>query len=325
MKSFNVKISRVLLLIILVFIHSCKRSNNIQDRVVTAAYVPAGYYLPFLVVESDGLLEKRGYSIELKRFNDNAHMINAFLNGHLDVTAQSAMTMFPVEQRHPGLFKFICGQYLNSYYFVVPDNSSMKTLYDLKGQTIGVWKSPTAEAYVKLLLGKIGLYEKKDYNLQRFGAAEIAAALDNNSVNVIFGFDVPIAKLVASGRFRYLRPDIMVNLLPKDKVFNGGAFINTRLISKNPKKAKAIRDALFEAIEKIRTDKNHVNKILAAKLGVSIEVASKAYLDEFTWPNAQLMNSAQATFNLLKEYDGLLKMGLADELDARTLFWLPSQ
>jgi ABC-type nitrate/sulfonate/bicarbonate transport system substrate-binding protein len=189
MKSRKVPMKNAILAL-LIIISSCVLSNGCKrpqdSRTVRAAYVPAGYYLPFLIVESDGLLEKRGYSMKLQSFGDNAEMISLFINGHLDVTAQSCFTMFPIETQHPGLFKFIYGQYTNSYYFMVPTSSKYLSLGHLKGAKIGTWKSPTAENYIKLILRGANLEVKRDYDIQRFDATDLAPALENGVVPVIW-------------------------------------------------------------------------------------------------------------------------------------------
>jgi len=249
-------------------------------------------------------------------------MVNLFLNGHLDVAAQSAMTMFPVEQEHPGLFKFLYAQYNNSYYYVVPKNSPINHLRDLKGKKIGIWRSLTAEAYVKLTLARIGLrYDKepKDYDFQAFGANDLTAAMENGKVEVLFGFDTQVAKLVSSGNFRYLEEDAINNLMPDGcQVFNGGAFIRTRLITENQRKARAIRDAFFEAIESIRRDPERAKLILLDRVKMDRKLAPDLRLDTFTWPNEQSMTSAERTFGLLKDHNVM-----TGEINIRGLFWMP--
>lgn len=301
------------------------RSPDLET--VRAAYVPAGYYLPFVVAKEQGLFEKRGYKIELQRYQDNAHMINLFLNGHLDVTAQSSFTMFPTELDHPGLLRFVYGQYANSYYFMVPSQSQFTSLADLNGATIGTWKSPTAVNYIKLLLGRAGLAENKHYTIQRFGATEWPAALENGVVDVVFGFDVLLARLALTNNYRYLAPDALEGLLSGTMVFNGGAFVSAKLTERNPDKARAIQEALLEAIEIIRTDRELTARIAADTLlpdGLSREqrlaIARAARFDVFTTADTDLIESARRTLDLLFEH-GVV----SERFDVSDLFWAPQE
>lgn len=322
----------VVILLMCGLMGGCSRSSSTDtsgpsstDRdVVYAAYVPAAYFLPLLVVERDALLEKRGYSIQIKSYESNTEMVSLFLNGHLDVAAQSAFTMFPVENEHPGMFKFIYGQYCKSYAFVVPTTSTIKSLGDLKNKTIGIWQSPTAEAYVKLLLQKRGLIYTRDeqqFTLKPYPASSLAAQLQNKTVDAMFGFDLPNASLVSTGKFRYLEPDAVASLIEGAKApFNGGGFVSTRLIASNPKKAKAIKEALFEALETIRTKPEHVTAILSAKLKFTDNIARTARLDEFTWPNGELILAGEKTAAALQQAGVLLQA-----VDVRGMFWLSPQ
>lgn len=297
----------------IVYLAGCSSGD---ENVVRAAFVPAAYYLPFLVVENDGLLEKRGYGLQLQRYNDNAEMISAFLNDNLDVTAQGANTMFPVEMENPGRYKFVYGQYVRSYFYVVPDSLAYNNLADLAGDTIVTWRSPTAEVFIKLTMRRQGIADSV-YHISRVGATEWAPALENGVATTVFGFDVPVAGLLAQPEFRVLQPDAVENLFLEEPEFNGGAFIRTKLIVEDPAKARAIREALFEALETIRSEPDRVRSILANRLGAAPEVVAEAALDRFAWPNQQMIDHAQRMWQELGE-QGFLQ----GETDIQNLFWL---
>lgn len=301
-----------------------------QFEVVRSAFVSAGYYLPFIVVKHERLLEKRGYTIELTKYQDNTHMVNLFLNGNLDVTAQSSFTMFPTEADHPGIAKFIYGQYAGSYFFMVPSGSPIRALADLRGKTIGTWKSPTAVNYIRILLKSAGMQmeeegkERGDYKVQRFGATEWPAALENGVVPAVYGFDVLLARLAITGKYRYVAADSIEKMLNGQKVFNGGAFVSAKLIAENPKKARAIREALLEAIKIIQTDPELTARIAAedllpaeAPLDERLKIARASHFDTFALPDEALMKSAEQTLQLLVD-DGIVPK----RLNVRDLFWL---
>lgn len=293
------------------------------DREVRAAFVPSGYYLPFIIMKHDNLLEKRGYTLTLSRHANNALMINAFVNGQLDVTAQSAMTMFPIEEKHPGLFRFIYVQENLGYSFVVPEISSIGSLKDLKGKHIGTWQSPTAEVCIKIRLQREGLFPK-DYKISRYPAEAVAGALQSGAVDAVFLFDVPCQALVDSGDYRYLLRSAMKGIIDElingerieVPVFNGGGFINTTLLSYNPKKALAIRDALLEAVRIINTEPARCRQVLAQELEAPEKAAQKATLDRFSPPQSDTVKSATETLHLLKTA-GVVE----NEFPVENLFW----
>jgi taurine transport system substrate-binding protein len=283
---------------------------------VKAAYVPAGYYLPFLVVESEGLLTKRGYALELTSFQDNAQMVSLLLNDQLDVTAQSCLTMFPVEADNPGLVKYVYGQYLQSYYFVTKEGSGINDLAGIKGKKIGTWKSPTAEKFIRMCLDVEGLKYDDDYTIEKYNANQWPEMLENDVVPVVFGFDSGVAMLLSRGGYKVIAPKALEHLLPGARIFNGGGFIRTKLISRDPAKAEAIRDALLEAIEIIRTKPDRVASVVEKKLGMPPNSETLVAFDEYETPNENMYLAADQTMKLL-ERNGFIKK----EVQVRDLFW----
>ena len=77
-------INTIISVIIFVILTGCGGSNeqSPQSTTVKAAYSPSAFYLPFLVMESEKLLEKRGYSLTLEKIPTNAIFVNLFLNKH---------------------------------------------------------------------------------------------------------------------------------------------------------------------------------------------------------------------------------------------------
>lgn len=295
-------------------------ASSPPSTVVKAAYVPSGYYLPFLIVEQDGLLSKRGYTFQLVPHNDNTQMITMFLNGHIDVTAQSSLTMFPIEAKTPGMFKFIYGQYNNSCFFVVPTGSPITTLTDLKGKRIGTWKSPTCRTLINLILKrhKLSTADGVDFTIVPYGANEVAPLLEAGKLDVAFIYDSVAAKLVASGKYRYLNEQAINSLLPGSApLFNGGAFIRTRVITDEPEKAKAIREAFSEALETIRKDPDRVNRLIAERLQLELGTAQAMNRDLFDWPQASMVESARKTMQLIQEDEVSQK-----SIDIDSLFWM---
>lgn len=281
------------------------------SKLISAAYVPAGYYLPLIVAEENGYFRDAGYDIELKRFNDNSLMINTFINGQLDLTAQSALTMFPIMERYPQRVKFIYGQLANSYFFVVPADSDIHTLDQLQGRTIGTWQSPTAEIFIKLMLHSRGIPDAL-IRIQRFGASDVAGALVNRTVDAVFLFDFQAENLVQNHNARYVEPNAIREVLPTGSgyIFNGGAMVNSALLADEPDKAVAISVALSRALQYIRDNPLAAKQMLARKLGVSLTSYESVQLDVFETPSPSLVRSASETAKLLYEA-GVLREPLA--------------
>jgi ABC-type nitrate/sulfonate/bicarbonate transport system substrate-binding protein len=295
----------------------CKKNTD-SDFIVRAAYVPAGYYLPFLVMESEGLLEKRGYALRLTKFMDNAEMVSLLLNDQLDITAQSSITIFPIEADNPGLIKFIYGQYLHSYYFVVNSRSQIKTLSDLRNMKfkIGTWKSPTADTLIRLVFNRAG-FNENDYEIKKYNATDWPAMLENGLVDIAFGFDTGVARLIENGAYRVVEKDALRNLL-EGELFNGGGFIRSKLLTTNPQKAEIIRQALYEAIKIIKENPERIRAIVIEKLKAPERITDLVSFDDFQYLNENLYDAAEKTYSMLKN-SGILM----SKINIRAMFWKP--
>lgn len=302
-----------LILFVMFSVASCGRSSG--DREITAAFVPAGFYAPLVVAEHEGFFDDEGYDLTLERYNNNSLMINAFLNNALDLTAQSAFTLFPIAAENDHPFQFVYGQYLGSYFFVVAEDSSINSLGDLRGATVGTWQSPTAVAYINILLAEGGL-RPDQYEIRRFGAADVAGALSSGSVDAIFAFEFQTESLVQEGGYRYVAPEVGSELVQGAAPFNGGAVISKELVRQDPNKAAAISRALGRAVDFIRSHPDETREILADRLGVDLRNLHQVPLDEFARPNGPMIDRAESTAALMREY-GLL---VGDDFEVGLLF-----
>jgi NitT/TauT family transport system substrate-binding protein len=289
-----------------------------QNKIITAAYVPSGYYLPILIADENGYFRDAGYTLKLQRFNNNALMISSFINGNLDLTAQSALTMFPVEVAHAGTFKYVYGQFANSYFFLVPSNSKIGKLSDLRGRTIGTWQSATAVAFIKIILSSSGLSES-DYKIVRYNATDVSSALVNGNVDAVFLFDAQAENLVQNFGAKYLDKSAIANIQTPSgmvRLFNGGAMINSALIKSDPQMAQAIQSALLKAINYINQQPVAARVQLNTALNIHLRNPDAVQLDVFQPIDGTLIATASDTAALMAAH-GLL----SGAPDVSQMFW----
>jgi ABC-type nitrate/sulfonate/bicarbonate transport system substrate-binding protein len=255
------------------------REKPAARRHITIGAVRAAYYLPEFVVYRNGYLASRGYEVELKIYERNTDMINDYLAGRLDVVAQGALTLFPMELRYGNRFLFIYGQNSSSYSFLVPQNSKISSLQQLQGKTVVIWTSTTADTAVKLILAKAGGIQPK--TIDRVDISTLNQVLSNNKADAVFSTDVFIAQALREKWGRYLEPAPLTRYV-LDPFFNGGGFITPELASREPKVAKDLQMAFEQAIEFIGTHDQDARSMLPEFVKtVTLEDATKAPLDQF--------------------------------------------
>ena len=84
-------------------------------------------------------------------------------------------------------------------------------------------------------------------------------------------------------------------IIKTTSVFNGGGFLNPKLISTNPQKAYAIKQAFIEAIQIINTKPKRAYQILSKKLNSSDSIAFNAVYDKFHIPDVNVPGQTYIT------------------------------
>lgn len=291
-----------------------------SGREVRAAYQNGGSYLPFLVVEDRALLQKRGFTLRLTRYPGDRleQLLFDFLNNKVDVTAHSGVTLLPLSAAYPGAFAFLYGQFADSYFFLARD-TTLSRLSDLEGLTVVTWPSPTAEVLAALAIRNRGSRSNPPAII---ATEDWLERLATDSTLVAFAYGRHVVKLQHQG-FRVVDQNAVRYVGPgsddhRSRLFNGGGVIRTQLVVRYPTKARAIRDALFEAMEIIDTEPDYIADLLSRQTGLDEPDARAMPLDEFMWPTEALSESAEQLEIAMHGH------GIYNGLQARlaNLFWI---
>lgn len=309
----NVKtlIRDALLIVMVIALVACSADRT---KVIRMGAVPAAYYLPIFVVQEKGFLKTRGYESRVEVFSANTNMMDAFLTGNLEIAAQSSGTLFPLESRQPNRFRFIYGQNNKSYSFIVAENSEIQSLKDLEGKKVATWPSPTAQLAIQLSVKPF--FDPSKVAIQPVEFKLLNQVLFQKEVEAVFNTDVFTAQAIRSGKARYLE-QLPLPKYVMDPFFNGGGFINPKLITEDPKMAKAIKEAFDEAIQYIN-EHNEEARLLIAKpeyVPAEKEDILAAPLDEYISVEQVNIEQAQRLADIFLE-----KNMLAKKIDVSKLF-----
>lgn len=272
--------------------------NTNQQETVKAGFVPAAYYLPFYVAIENGYFAEEGLQLEKIDFGSVSDQVNALIHGDIDITALGSGGGFPLEAKQPNQFKYIYGQNSKSYAFLVKTNSNINQIADLKGKRIGTWPSPTSTTFIKLITKKY--FDKDDYTLVLLDYKFHPAALDREDVDALYTYDVAIAMTLNSGVGEYLAENPLEDEV-LNPFFNGGGIISTKA---DPEKAEKIKRAMDKAVLFTQQNPEKSRQILAKIMGIDIEIAEQAPIDDFKTIEQLDMQKVQKVADIL--YDGRL-------------------
>jgi NitT/TauT family transport system substrate-binding protein len=265
--------------------------------------VPAAYYLPLMVAVDQKLFEKQGFKGDLTIFNNNNDMINALLRSEVQVSALGSGGAFPLQVASPGRIRFVYGQNSKSYTLLVPLNSTIRAIGDLKGKRIGTWQSPTPKAFLHLILdGQIG---KDGFEIISDDSKLVNQLLKRGSVEALYNTDVFTQQAVESGLARVLAQNPLEDYVMKP-FFNGGGLVLRDMEAKQPDVYKTVVAVMHEAVEFIAANPAEARRSLVRHIDVSESIAKDAPIDEFVQLDAVDRAKAQRVADLLFD-SGLLK------------------
>jgi len=271
-----------------------------QQETVKAGFVPAAYYLPFYVAIENGYFEEERLQLEKIDFGSVSNQVNALIHGDIDITALGSGGGFPLEAKQPNQFKYIYGQNSKSYAFLVKKNSKINEIKDLGGKRIGTWPSPISTTFIKLITKKY--FDEDKYTLVHLDHKFHPSALDRGDVDALYASDITIAMTLNSNIGEYLAE----NPLEDDVLnpfFNGGGIISSKT---DPEKAQKIKRAMNKAVVFTQQNPEESRRILAKVMGIDLEIAKQAPVDEFKTIEQLDMQKAQEVADILYE-EGLME------------------
>ena len=157
---------------------------------------------------------------------------------------------------------------------VVPANSPIKSLADLKSKRIGSYAGAagTATVLLRVITSKYFGYDPgKTNHLQYAGAALLPELLAKGDLDAVLLFDPIAVRAIASGKFKSIAnlPTIYKEKVGEDFLWIGYA-TNDDVMAKNPEALKAFNKAWLEAVAYVKAHPE-VFEPVAKQLGLDAD------------------------------------------------------
>jgi NitT/TauT family transport system substrate-binding protein len=227
------------------------------------AYTPIDFGL------ANNLYQKRGLDLEIVSFNGAARMNQAIVAGAIDIGLGSGASMSDIGKGEPAL---CIAQTLGppaDIAIVVPYDSPIKTLDDMRGKIVGVASIGSVTEWMVLEIARQKGWPIGDMKAAGIGATDAAvAAIRTKQVDALV-VDIAIGFLLEPQKIGRLL--IPCSNYVKDFIMHANYATNT-LMEKNPEAVTAFCAAWFEAVALMQKDKEQTVKIAApiAKLDPAI-------------------------------------------------------
>ena len=287
--------------------------------VVRVGYQKSG---AFLLVKQDSSLEKKlaplGYHIEWREFPSGPPIVEAINAGALDVAhSGDAPLVFAQAAGVPFAYFGVSVPSPDSSGVVVPKDSPVKTLAELKGKKIAFAKGSSAHYLVALALDKAGLTfaDIKPVYLQ---PPDARAAFQSGTVDAWAIWDPFLAAAEIDAQGRSLTADL--KLSPHREYYFG----RREFVEGNPDVVTALLDVLQVSGKQAMSDPKATAAFLAPKLGLSLAVMERSEARKQRYGGEPL--SGQAIADQQTVADTFFKLGLiSKDIHVEDLVYHPAK
>jgi NitT/TauT family transport system substrate-binding protein len=321
LKEEAMKKQWVIVLFVLFTVTILFSSQSVAQEEAKIGYLPLVMSLPTYVALEKGYFQEQGITPVATPFDSGSLLVDALVAGRLDVTTGNGIiTHWLVEQNLPGTFKIflIYGPTSAkdvSMVFMVPKDSPIKGVQDLKGKRVGVFPGITS-----IVLGKAAMRPffnpDKDVTIIEVPPGNIVQALASGQIDAYFAPE-PLGMLAeAKGVGRYLvrHPLAVLNLVDG---WPGAVFtFSSKFLKEKPLVAKRVKVACDKGVDFIQANETEARKFLVKYTNLPEPIAMKIPFDK--WIKVEQYNkpSGQPYFEVLKK-EGLFQK----QIDTTQLYY----
>lgn len=305
----------IIILIGLVGYFALNTRQRIDDTTAKKIRIPDTRFmgiLPLYIAEEKGFFRQQHIEIQWVDVRDPGQAEKIFHAGEADLIMTTFANLMQAEVRKPGLMRLLFPIYESAEepgsYILVPPDSKIKSLDDLRGKTLGTYSGPSQKAYALIVLKKLGLREPEDVHLVQVSSATQVQGLLGRSFDALFTVETYGSIAISKGA-KVLESGVRTKYI-SNPFWLGCIAVSTSLVMNFPEVVEALLKAMENAATFIRTHEKEAREILARRTGTDLSVAERSAL--YTWithPTPQDIRQIQEAIDLLAK-EKLLEKGV---------------
>jgi NitT/TauT family transport system substrate-binding protein len=251
-------------------------------------YWPVAAGLPFFAAVEKGYFKEAGLDVEPLKFAGAQQVMEAMLAGRSDGSANGtgSANLAIGEIAQPGLFKIFCTNPSNAKYvleeFIVPKDSPVKTMADLKGKRVASGPGIQNVTLAKTMLERSGAGAM---SVTELPIGQHVAAIAAGQMDAIYTLEPTGTVGRLNGTTRVLEAGVVAHYIlgdPQAPWHGGSASLTTEFLKKHPGVAKQYISAYARGIELVRTNPGEARQYLkgytAIEGALTAEVPLASYL-----------------------------------------------
>lgn len=297
---------------------SCDQKSPKEDYKIRVGYKGNSGYQVLFVAEAKELFTKHEVHVEKQEFESTELMFQAISLGQIDATpAGNLETIAKVDKKSPDLFNIYLTLVFdkeNAFFSIlVPPNTQITSLADLKGKKVGTIPGATASGRLKACL--MNFFDPNETVIIQLKPQIQLQALIAGEVDALYTMDpiVTISQVKNLAKVLMKGPENEYMFSPQA---TAGAVIGTQFVTNHEESARRFILAMNEAVDFMRKNEAETRRIVAAAAKLDIEVADRISLIKY-W------KLDETNFDSVKRYlDFTVDVGILDNApdDVKTLY-----
>ncbi|MFG6433349.1 ABC transporter substrate-binding protein [Roseateles sp. LYH14W] len=265
-----------------------------QTPKIRIGYWPVAAGLPFYAAMEKGYFKEAGLDVEALKFAGAQQVMEAMLAGRCDGSSNGTGSgnLGVGEIASPGLFKIIATNPSNQKYvldqFLVPKDSPIKTLAELKGKRVASGPGIQNKVLAMAVLERAGA---AGTSVTELPIGQHVAALAAGQVDAVYTLEPTGTVGRLNGTTRVLEAGVIAKYILGDPLapwHGGSATLTTEFIKKHPVETKKYIAAYARGIDLVRKDPAQARAFLKGYTAIEgpltgeVPLASYMLYNEFT-------------------------------------------
>jgi NitT/TauT family transport system substrate-binding protein len=257
-----------------------------EDEILIG-YWPIVGGLPLYVGIEKGLFKQAGLNVRAVKFASPQQVVEAMITGRIhgcaNGTASGALGLGAITS--PDLFKIICSNPSNEKMvldeFLVPVNSSAKSIADLKGKRIASGPGIQNVTMAKIILEKNGFTDTKVIELP---VGQHAPSLAAGQIDGVYSLEPTGTVARMKGMGKVLETGVIAKYVLGDASapwFGGAAALTTSFINADKARASQLIAAYGAAVNYIQQQPDEARQYVAGYTGIDAALVKEVPLPGF--------------------------------------------
>ena len=258
---------------------------------IRIGYWPVASGLPFFAAVEKGYFKEAGLDVEAQKFASAQQVMEAMLSGRAEGssngTASAVLAIGEIAQ--PGLFKIFCTNPTNAKFvldeFVVPKDSAVKSIAELKGKRIGCGPGVQNITLAKVMLERGGA---TGVTVVELPIGQHVAALAAGQVDAVYTLEPTGTVGRLNGATRTLETGVVAKYILGDAMapwHGGAASLTSEFIRQYPDAAKKYMAAYLRGVDLVRKSPDAARPYLKGYTAIEGALTAEVPMSDYMFYN----------------------------------------